>query len=191
MINFEKIIEAAIFLPGDDYDKYWDKFAKDGIKAKKLEFLQSYDFIDGNEDFKNKNYDKFLEMLVYFYNNAYGGKSNIKRIHYIEYPLNEYIKMEYYTYLIDEKFGQDIRITTDRTLFPNKSFDFVLFENGNLFILNFGNNDTWLGAWHVTDKKIIDGVSKWFDEIFEKCVNFKTIMEPDDYIINKLKNNVF
>lgn len=127
-------------------------------------------------------------MLVDFYNNAYGGKSNIKRIHYIEYPLNDYIKMEYYTYLINERYGQDIRITTDRTLFPNNPFDFVLFENGNLFILNFGNNDTWLGAWHITDKKIIDEVSKWFDEVFDKSVNFKSIMKPDDYLIKKLKN---
>ena len=37
MINFEKLIDGAKFLPDDEYGKYWDKFDREGVKAKKLE----------------------------------------------------------------------------------------------------------------------------------------------------------
>ena len=187
MINFEKALLNAKFLPDDGFDYYWNKFVNKGVKAKKLEFLQTYDFIDGNVDYKNKNYDKFFEFLKTFSYNALGGKDNIQRLHFIEYPLNEYLQMEYYTYLVNEKYGQDIRITSNRNLFPNKVYDFVLFENGNLFILDFGNNDTWRGVYHITDKQIIKVFSDWFDKVFNESKNFKSMYEPNKYLIDKLK----
>lgn len=189
MIDFNQALKFAKFLPGEGYSKYWEKFNNEGIKIKKLEFLQTYDFIDGNEDFKNKNYDKFVEMLKDFDKISAGGKDNIKRIHYIEEPLNEYLEMEYYTYLINAKYGQKVRITKDRKLFPEKVYDFVLFENGNLFLLDFGNNDTWKGAWHITDKKIIKEFSNWFDEIFSKSEDFKNMLSPNPIIIQKMKES--
>lgn len=187
MIDFQKIIKDEKYVPDNEYGEYWIKFDKLGIKAKKLEFLQTYDFIDGNDDFKNKNYDRFVEMLEEFYVNAYGGKNNIKRIHYIEEPLDEYLQMEYYTYLIDEKYSQEIRVTKDRSLFPKRVYDFVLFENGNLFVLDFGNNDSWNGAWHITNAEKIKEVESWFDKVFEQSENFKSILKPNKYIIKKLK----
>ena len=187
MIDFDKIKKNAKFLPGDAFDKYWNEFNNSGIKAKKLEFLQTYEFIDGNEDFNNKNYDGFLKFLKVFSENAYGGKDNIKRIHFIEEPINNYLKMEYYTYLINEKYGQEIKITKDRDFFPKKVYDFVLFENSNLFLLDFGNNDCWKGVWHITDKKLVLKVSDWYDEVFEKSINFKTMIKPNSYLIKKMK----
>ena len=187
MINFEKAIASAKLLVGNEYDIYWNKFNEDKVEILKVEFLQTYDFIDGNEDFKNKNYDKFVEMLETFDKNALGGKENIKRIHFVKKPVDNYLEMEYYTYLINEKYGQDVRITYDRSLFPKKMYDFVLFKNGNLFILNFGNNDGWHGAWHITDRKIIQDFSLWFNELFDKCVNFKKMITPNKYIIDKMK----
>lgn len=188
MLNFQEIKKKAKLLPDDEYDKLWDEFTKEGVCAKKLELLQTYDFIDGNEDFKNKNYDKFVEMLKEFDENASGGKDNVKRLHYIEFPLNPYLEMEYYTYLIGEKYGQDIRVTDDRNLFPSEVFDFVLFENGNLFLLDFGkNNDTWVGAWHVTDESVLKQVSKWFDDVYAEAENFKSMMKPNKKIVAKMK----
>ncbi len=189
MIDFDKAIKNAVFLPDDGYDKYWVEFNSAGVKAKKLEFLQTYAFIDGNNDFDNKDYDAFVSMLKDFYINAWGGKDNIKRIHFVERPVDPYLEMEYYTYLVSERLGQDIRITEDRKLFPKKVYDFVLFENDNLFILNFGNNDCWKGAWHVTDKKTIEEFSVWYDEVFAKCTNFKSMLTPNKEIINKMIAN--
>lgn len=187
MINFEGIIIKGRHISGDEYGKFWETFDKAGVKASKLEFLQTYAFIDGNDDFIKGNYEKFLEMLKEFHKNAWGGKDNIRRIHYIEYPLNIYLEMEYYTYLINNYYGQQIKVTTKRELFPKKVYDFVLFENGNLFILDFGNNDKWNGAWHITDEKIIKKVSIWFNNVFDKCVDFKNMLKPNDKIICKMK----
>ena len=75
----------------------------------------------------------------------------------------------------------------NRKFFPDKTYDFVLFENGNLFILDFGNNDTWKGAYHFTDKKKIKKVSDWFNEIFEQSENFKEMLCPNEYLIKKWK----
>ena len=189
MIDYERAILNAKFLPDDGFDYFWNQFTNQGIKVKKLEFLQTYDFIDGNEDYKNQDYDKFFQFLKNFSQNAWGGKDNIRRLHYIKYPLDEYLKMEYYTYLINEKYGQDIRITSNRKFFPNKVYDFVLFENDNLFILDFGNNDSWRGAFHITDKQIIKEFSDWFDKVFNKSENFKSMYNPNKYLIDRLKES--
>ena len=192
MIDFEKIKKKAEYLTDDahggGYGDYWEKFDKEGIRARKLEFLQTYDFIDGNEDYDNKNYDGFVKYLKEFHEGAWGGKDNITRIHYVEKPVNEYLKMEYYTYLVTASYGQDIRITYDRSLFPKKVYDFVLFENGHLFLLDFGNNDTWNGAWHITDKKILKEVADWYDEVFAKCKNFKSMIRPNKELVGKMKD---
>lgn len=186
MIDFEKIKEGAQFLPNDQYDKYWLEFNKKKIGAKKLEFLQSYAFIDGNEDFTNHNYDKFADFLVDFYKNAWGGSEKVKRLRYVEFPLDEYVKLEYYTYLMSELNGQEVRVCKNRELLPKKVYDFVLFENSYLFLLDFGNNDRWKGAWLVRDKAKIKEVERWFDSVFASSSNFKEIMSPDQNIIKPL-----
>ena len=187
MVDFEKIKKAGKFLPDDGFDQYWDKFNKENVKAKKLEFLQSYAFIDGNEDFDNKNYDGFANFLLDFYKNAWGGKENIKRLRFVKRPIEGYLEMEYYTYIVDELNGQEVRFTEQRELFPEKVCDFVLFENGNLFILDFGNNDCWKGAWLVTDKDIIKELSDWYDRVFERAKNFKGMLTPNQEIVLKMK----
>lgn len=187
MIDFEKILKRANKLSDEEYLDYWEKFKKPAVKCKKLEFLQTYEMIDPIDDYKNGEYEKFIDLMKEFHKNAWGGKDNIKRIHYIEEPIHEYLKWEYYTYLIDETYGQDIRITKDRSLFPKKMYDFVLFENGNMFVLDFGRGNESLGVWHVTDKKAVKEVSDFYDTVFEKSENFKGMLEPNEYIIRRLK----
>jgi len=187
MINFEKVIKSGKHISSDEYVFLYDKFENLGIKARKLEFLQTYDFIDENNDFKSGEYEKFLDTLKEFHKNAWGGKDNMRRIHYVEYPLNDYLKMEYYTYLINDFYGQKIRVTNNRKLFPKKTYDFILFENGNLFILDFGNNDSFKGVWHVTESEIIHEVSLWYDNVFEKCESFKKMLVANKEILNKMK----
>lgn len=66
-------------------------------------------------------------------------------------------------------------------------YDFVLFENGNMFVLDFGRGNESLGAWHVTDKKALKEVSDFYDSVFEKCENFKSMIKPNEHIIKRLK----
>ncbi len=188
MIDFEKIKQKGTLLEGDKYDKLWFEYTNAGVFARKLEFLQSYAFIDDNEDFNQGRYDKFADFLKEFNEYALGGKENVKRLHFVKRPLNNYLKMEFYTYLINSKHGQEVRINEDRSLFPEKVYDFVLFDNGNLFLLDFGkNNDRWVGAWRVTDKTAIKEVAAWYDGVYKKSVDCKNLMKPDEAIIKLMK----
>ena len=186
MIDFEKIIKKGKHIDGDVFSSLWEDLKLDEVKVRKLEFLQTYAFMSEDNSYAKGNYKKFLKFLEKFHKNAYGGKDNLKRIHYIEYPLDHYLEMEYYTYLINEGYGQDIRVSSDRKLFPEKVYDFLLCENGNLLIHDF-SKDSWNGAWWITDKKDIKELAIWYDKLFEQSVNFKTMLLPKKEIVDGMK----
>ena len=187
MIDFEKIIKKGKHIDCDVFSALWDDLEGDSVKIRKLEFLQTYAFMGEEKNYQKGKYKLFLKYLQKFHDGAFGGKANMSRIHYVEYPLDPYLEMEYYTYLINEKYGQDIRVTNRRELFPEKMYDFLLFNNGNLLIHDFGK-DSWNGAWWVTDKQDIKELTKWYDKVFEESINFKTMMFPKKEIIDGMKS---
>lgn len=187
-LDFNVIIKNSCHISQEEYANLFIKFDDMGLKCKKLEFLQSYEFVDDITDFKDNNYDNFINMLKEFSANAWGGKDNIKRLHYIQKPLDIYLQMEYYTYLITANFGQDIRINSKLKMFLPNIRDFIIFENNNLFILDF-NNNTCNGAWHITNKNVISQVESWFDYVFGKSKNFKSMLKPNKTIIKMMKKN--
>lgn len=74
MIDFEKILKRADKLSDEEYLDYWDRFEKTSVKCKKLEFLQTYEMIDPIDDYKNGEYEKFIDLMKEFHKNAWGAK---------------------------------------------------------------------------------------------------------------------
>ena len=110
-----------------------------------------------------------------------------QRLHTIQKPLSDYIQYEFYSYLVSEKTGEDIRCTFEANSFKH---DFVLFDEQDLFILDFSSKGELLGCWYCArnfkNEKEFSKLIVYYQNLFNKALNFKKIAQFDQGLLNKI-----
>lgn len=194
-IDLNMLKDKDLFIEKSSSSQFF-KIALNGLSNKfyKFESRQSYDGVGGKNYEAYKSGDKalFARALVDFYKrgkdlaDTHRKKGVIKkRLHLIKYPLDDYLIFEYYTYIISEMLGEDIKFILEKDINKDaKLEDFTIYDDRFLFFQEYNTNNEPLGVFVRNDNKTIKFMSSFFEENFSKGIPFREMMHPDMEIIN-------
>ncbi|MBU0761249.1 MAG: hypothetical protein KJ600_05945 [Nanoarchaeota archaeon] len=137
-----------------DLYKELDKSEKEIFR---YEALQEY-FSDGSDEIENKISQQWKEkgevdmdlMKEWhdFISKKISGGVKMVWVRLVEFPLNEYTKSGLYIYKKRIKYGIDIRVIT-KEKFNKLNIeikDFYIIDKTKILLMNFGNNNEYLGC---------------------------------------------
>ena len=197
MLDIAGILSRAREIDEDEfltiYTDAWNKM----YSFKKLEPLQEYNVGEESyEHFQTKQYSEFVRDLIEFWKSekddfvdAVSRSAQIQRLRIVSSPVSEYIEHEYYSYIVSERMGEEIRFLRDETNNLDNLLDFILFDR-NTIIINLFNNDSSFASSYVyksEDCPLLSNLYSEFEECFSKAVNYKEILEnPNQDIISEI-----
>lgn len=191
----EEILNTGSYLSKPEYiERFSAEQADLSFRFRKFELLQSYSFL-GETNFISFQEHRFLDFacgIQQFYRNNYESSvhANEKgiirsRLRFVTRPITDYVKFQYYSYLVWEKLGYKISFFEEDKLLFEKIRDFIIFDERVIFLLDF-TEDTFRGVWECRDKTKIFSLIEWYDQIASQSIDFHKLMEPDEEIIRYL-----
>jgi hypothetical protein len=191
--NFEYLVLA------DYYAEFADAWKSANSRILKFEALQDYGLDHSNPDyicFGENDASGFVKELLSFWNEevkglyskVLDGEMEFFRLHFVDYPISEYLKYEYYSYYICESIGEHIKILENQC--QDFDRDFVIFDSDAMFIQDYDASGDLFGAWRTKDLSTISGLAEQFSALFEIGVDYSSMYEGSNDIKRAIKSGI-
>ncbi|KKR13592.1 MAG: hypothetical protein UT42_C0044G0011 [Candidatus Falkowbacteria bacterium GW2011_GWA2_39_24] len=185
MIEYFNKQEAAYF----SVEEYTDHFKKCWKNLKrnffKYESLQTYSepnnpafvaFEKGDWSTCKLEVFNFISSQYSLFESALQNGISLTRIRKVELPLSNYLKFEFEAYKVISYFGERIGLIKPNHKQSIKELeyftDFVLFDNQQLFVLDYNAKGLLEGAWFVNHQKDVNKFNNFADKITKKAIPF-------------------
>ncbi len=196
---FKNIKKTAPFFPGKEFFKRtspeWDALSE---RFFKYEGLQIYDEGDDGpiNDYIAGDYERFVEQLVAgrrddktFFDECRARGATLFRIHAIRFPLSDYLKAEYYSYILSEKSGENIfqideaEVMEEFDILP----DFLIFDHSALFVHRYDEAGVLEGAHCTEDPEAIEQAAAIYEKLRQQATPYHDMFQPDKDIVRLLE----
>lgn len=194
----DAIKKKATYIPlekfSEVFGELWNTLRCEFLK---LETLQYYDVAEDPNYFAyiNKDIEGFVTALKQFHDDEMTASEQFeipiefKRIHLISRPFSQYIEYEFYSYLISEKSGENIRCIDSIKNISEEYDDFIMFDGKAILINDFSNDGKWHGSWcyeSSSNDDLLVNLRKHYLELFSGAKDYKNFAKFDNDIIKRM-----
>ena len=170
----------------DVFKTFWDKSSKHILK---LETRQIYLGEDSFDFFVNGDLNAMVNDIAKFWADELSGtyrkiknrEVNFLRLHVVDFPLTDYLKSEFYSYIVSSRIGEQIRYIESDSVYSEYALnDFVIFDNLAIMVTEYNENNEVIGDWFSEDQTIISKISCEFFSLFDKGKDFRGMYNSDN-----------
>jgi len=172
----------------DVFKKFWVKSSNHILK---LETRQIYLGEDSFDFFVNGDLNAMVNDIAEFWADELNGtyrkiknrEVDFLRLHVVDFPLTDYLKSEFYSYIVSSRIGEQIKYVESNSVCSEYTLlDFVIFDNLAIMITEYNENNEVVGDWFLEDQTIINKISCEFFSLFDKGKDYRGMYNSDNAI---------